>query len=326
MSSLAELAAALKKCRTVLVSSHISPDADSIGSTFGSASLLMRLGIRADVYLVDEVPPRFAPLLKSAPQLPKVIHSVPTERYDAVLVVDTASRSRIGKDAEAIYAQADRVINLDHHVSNPGWADLNFVDGNAAAAAVLVTELAGSLDLPITPYEANLLYGGLSDDTGGFGFSNVNPRALTTAAKLVEAGAQPDFITNALHYSMPEKALRFQGYIVSKMQILLGGAAVYVCITAEDMAAHGVSVDDVEGVVDTVRKVGGPRIVVLQRQIEDGWKFSLRSKTQNLDVNAIAGTFGGGGHKMAAGCKLEGTELDARDRMMAAVLTYLSTQ
>jgi phosphoesterase RecJ-like protein len=326
MSSLKEVAAALKGCKTVLVSSHISPDADSIGSAFGAASLLLRSGIRADIYLIDEVPPRFLKLtFTETTKNPRVIHTVPTEQYDAVLVVDTASRTRIGKHCEEVYARGACIINLDHHVSNPNWGDVNFVDGSAAAAAVLVTELADELGLKINQYEANLLYGGLSDDTGGFGFSNVNSRALITAAKLVEAGAQPAEITNALHYSMPEKALRFQGFIISKTQVLLGGNVAYVSITAGDMEKHGVTVDDVEGIVDTVRKIGGPKVVVLQRQIEDGWKFSLRSKVQHLDMNTIAGSFGGGGHKMAAGCKLEGSEDDARDRVLAAVLTSLST-
>lgn len=310
----------------MLVSSHLSPDADSIGSTFGAASLLQRSGVQTDVYLVDEVPPRFAPLLAGAESLPKVFHAVPTEHYDAVFVVDTASKNRIGRDCEAVYAQGKMIVNLDHHVSNPNWGDVNFVDGEAAASAVLVTELASELGLKLTPYEANLLYGGLSDDTGGFGFSNVNPRALITAAKLVEAGAKPAEISNTLHYSMPERALRFQGYIIGKMQLLLGGNAAYVCITAEDMASHSVTVDDVEGVVDTIRKVGGPRVVVLQRQIEDGWKFSLRAKVQGLDMNAVAGMFGGGGHKMAAGCKLTGSEIEARDRVLAAMLTYMSAK
>lgn len=316
------LAAELLKLKSVLLSTHVAPDPDAIGSCFALAEALRRHGVKVQVYLSDPMPDRMRSFLPAA-----VSWAVEPVDADAVVVVDTASRVRIGGDIERVYGSAPKSFNIDHHASNIGWADYNYLDTKAAAAAIIVWELLAALDdvapramkLTADPLLANLLFAGLVDDTGRFCFSNCDARAFATASALFAAGAEPERVANALYFSTPERVLRLQARVLSGLRLVLGGKVAMVSIPRQLLEECGAGAEDAEGLVDLARSVEGAEAAFLQREIENGWKISLRAKSTKFDMNAVAARFGGGGHKAAAGCRIAGTEQEVTDQLVAAL-------
>lgn len=315
LKSVAEVAEKLKSLDSVIVSAHISPDADAIGSSAALALGMQRLGKKAGVYLFDPVIEKMRPLAGSIP----VVNSVPQDKVSAVVVVDTASRKRVGEDGEKLFLLGSAVINIDHHISNDNWGDINYIDGRAAASAIIVYEILLELGIKFDSQLTNLLYAGLIDDTGQFRYSNTDKRALTTAAALVELGAEPYVVANALYYSVPQRVQRLRGLALAGLKLELGGRAAVVVCTKEMLAQAGAKDEDTEGLIDEARALEGTDCAILIRELAQGWKVSLRAKRLDLDVNKIAGIFGGGGHTAAAGCKITGTLDQVRSSLLSEV-------
>ena len=321
MMTIEQIAVELSRLKSCIVSAHVAPDPDAIGSSFGLASVLAARGCRAEVYLADGVPERLQPLLP-----PEIVWSseVPTRSVDAIVVIDTASRQRVGKEFEALYRLGAQTFNIDHHVSNDSWADKNFVDGSASAAAVLVWRLARALGQKLDPITANLLYGGLVDDTGSFCFSNVGPEAFACGASLVESGAEPEAVANVLYFNVPERVIKLQAAAFSVLKTHLGGKIASLRVTRAMLDQCGARPEDTEGLVDIARRMQGTVGAFLQRELPEGWKISLRAKSSDLDVNAVASTFGGGGHRAAAGCRIDGPGDEVERRIVEALKAALS--
>lgn len=320
--SLGDVARELEGVRSCIVSAHVAPDPDAVGSSFGLAYLLSLGGCRSAVYLADPLPERMRTLL---PPTVKFHNEVPTENVDAVIIVDTAARRRVGPEVERVISLGRRSINIDHHVSNEGWADLNFVDSGASAAAVIVWRLAALLGRTPDRALANLLYAGLLDDTGSFCFSNSNAEAFQCAAELVQHGAEPEVVANALYYSVPARVLCLQAAALGALKLHLDGRIASVTIPQSMLASCGANAEDTEGLVEIARRVEGTIGAFLQRELDDGgWKLSLRAKGPELDVNMIAQQFSGGGHRAAAGCKIAGTADEVERLIVDAIARALS--
>lgn len=327
MMTIEQIAAELGALKSCIVSAHVAPDPDAIGSSFGLASLLAARGCRSSVYLADGVPERLHPLLPAgipwSAELPGTRSaegdSVSGE-VDAIVVVDTASRQRVGREFEALYRLGKRVFNIDHHVSNDSWGELNFIDGSASAAAILVWRIARALGQRIEPVTANLLYAGVIDDTGSFCFSNVNSETFACGASLLESGAEPEKVANTLYFSVPQRVLKLQVAAFGALKLHLGGKVASLRVTREMLDACGARPEDTEGLVDIARRMEGTLGAFLQRELqEEGWKISLRAKSPELDVNAVAARFGGGGHRAAAGCRIDGPADDVERRIVDAL-------
>lgn len=326
-AGLHQLVDELLKCRSVLLSTHVAPDPDAIGSCFALAEGLRRSGIAVQVYLCDALPERMRAFL---PEGISWRGEAPEgETFDAVVVVDTASRVRIGGEVERVYACGPISFNIDHHASNIGWATYNYIDTRAAAAALIVSELLGVLErsapkwsgpeVAADPLLANLLFAGLADDTGRFSFSNSDTRAFECAGSLLRAGAEPERVANALYFSTPERVLRLQAKVLAGLKLVLGGKVAMISIPRAMLQECGAGPEDAEGLVDLARSVEGAEAAFLQREIEDGWKISLRAKSTKIDMNAVAARFGGGGHKAAAGCRISGSEHEVTEQLVAAL-------
>ncbi len=319
-TELQELAEKLRGMQSFIVAAHISPDPDAIGSAFGLARALQMLGKDASVYFCDAIPERMQNLIPDVPYS----RTATGPAVDAFIAIDTASKRRIGPDAETVSKRGKQTFNIDHHVSNEKYGDSNLVDSTAPAAALIVWELLPHLKVTPDAQLASLLYAGLMDDTGSFCFSNTDSRALKVAAEMVEAGAEPALVANEVYFTLPLRALKLQALALDGLEVLLGGKVSYMSISAEALQGAEAKAEDAEGLIDLARRVAGAEIAVLQREIEGGWKFSLRSKTGQIDVNAIAGHFGGGGHRAAAGCKLQGTGAEVKQQMLAQLEQALS--
>ena len=318
--SLEKIAALLSEQSSVVLSTHISPDPDAIGSSFALAAALQALGKETFVYLADPLPERLQSFVNGI----NYGHEVPQRTFSAFVAIDTASEKRVGKCVAKVRATAKLTINIDHHISNDLYGDFNYIDATAPASALIVWELLPILKVTMNPQIANLLYAGLLDDTGCFCFSNTTSRAFACAGALVDCGAEPARIANEIYFTQPLRTLKLNAAALESLKLELDGKVAYISISREKMESTGAKSEDAEGLVDLARRVGGTTVAVLQREIEDGWKISLRSKNESFDVNEIAGLFGGGGHKAAAGCKLRGTQEQVEQRILACLKEKLA--
>lgn len=305
--NLKELSEKLSQENNIIIAAHISPDADAVGSSVGLAQGLEKLGKSVLVYLEDEIPSR----LKGLTGATKVVHQlseIDFNKFQTFVIIDTASKKRVGKEVDALIKAVKTTYNIDHHISNDCFAEFNYIESTSPASAVIVWKILKELKVSLNSSIANLLYAGTMDDTGRFCFSNTNVLALECAADLLAQGANPSFVSKQLYGSVPLKKLKLQAEAINSLQLLEGGKISLLSISKKTLDSFQGEADDTDGLVELIRSIEGVEVAVFQREIEDGWKFSLRSKKEEIDVNKIAGIFGGGGHKAAAGCKLIGSQ------------------
>ncbi|HEY0784099.1 MAG TPA: bifunctional oligoribonuclease/PAP phosphatase NrnA [Thermoanaerobaculia bacterium] len=300
-----------------LLTSHINPDGDAIGSELGLARILRLLGKGAVVWNRDPMPSVYQPL----PGSDRVHTGVEPpagfpEKFDGVLVLECPSPDRTGLEQ---HLSALPIINIDHHLGNQHYGVVNWVDSAAPAVGEMVYRLAQALKVALEPETANALYLTLVTDTGGFRFSNATAVAFEAAAALVREGAQPEQVSQWLYESQPQGSLRLLGEMLQTLAIHEGGRIATVHLNPGMFERAGASSGDSEGLIDYPRSIAGIEAVALVRTRPDGTqKISLRSRGE-VDVEKIARHHGGGGHRNAAGFELSG-EASAIERQVVSEL------
>ena len=321
-NSFAEIIAAISNARSAIVTAHISPDTDAIGSSGALAYYLTQRGLKVTWYLHDKAPARIAPLIVGLP----LTNTLPSEPVDLAIICDTATKARIGKDNEAYCKLGRKVVNIDHHVSNSGWGDINYVDPSSASSTQIIFGLLQELKATLPEQILNILLGGLMDDTGSFRFSNTDARTLHAAAEMVDAGAVPQTIANALHFSAPFASVKLRARALAEVTVELDGKVGFLAVSRSVLQSSGATESESEGLVDEVRSIAGTVAGIFIREIEPGkWKLSLRSKRSDLDVNKIASVFSGGGHVAAAGCTIVGTAEEVKEKILSQFATAISS-
>ena len=315
----------LKKIRLgnrFLLTSHINPDGDAIGSELGLARLLRSMGKGAVVWNRDPIPTIYRPLPGS-----DRVHTGEEppagfpDRFDGIIVLECPSPDRTGLEE---HLSARPVINIDHHLGNQLYGSVNWVDSAAPAVGEMIYRLSQGLKLTLDPETASCLYLTLVTDTGGFRFSNATPAAFEAAAALVRDGAHPEQVSQWLYESQPLAVVRLIGEMLSTLEIHEAGRVATARLTPEMFTRVGASPGDSEGLIDFPRSIAGVDAVALIRQREDGThKVSLRSRGE-VDVEKIARHHGGGGHRNAAGFVLEGDGEAARQKVAEALAAALN--
>src|SRR5581483_3999246 len=275
-----------------LVCSHSRPDGDALGSM-----LLEQLGKRADLVTADRIPVAYRALpgadaIRSALR----VHGP----YDAVILLecDGLERTRL-RGLEEFF-----LINIDHHISGRPYAHVNWIDCGAASVGELVCRLVKAAGLTVTPAMATCLYTTMLTDTGSFTYGTLSASTFALARELVLAGADPIAISRDIYYSVPASKVLLLGAALSHLQ--REGSMAWLWITHEDMVRTHAAEEDCEGIVNFALGIAGIEAAVFLRELPEGRiRLSLRSKGK-LDVAAIAGKLGGGGHQNASGCTLEG--------------------
>lgn len=299
MSELDRLVARLQAGQHFLVSSHQRPDGDAIGSAVGMAFALRAMGKRAEV-VMDAVPPHFLRPFPGVNDI-RVTREV-TETCDAALIMECSALERTGVSG------FDRsfVINIDHHLGNTQYGDINWVDESAAACSELLFTLVEALGVALTPAIATHIYLGLLTDTGSFHFSHLTPRSFEIARRCVEAGADPQWIASTHYDSSTLARVRLFGSVLNGMRLDPSGRVALLTITNAAAAAAGGTYDDTEGIINFPLSVKAIQAVAFFKEAGPGeWRVSMRSKGP-VDVAAIARSFDGGGHQNAAGCTAQG--------------------
>jgi phosphoesterase RecJ-like protein len=289
----------IRRRRRFVIASHVRPDGDAIGSQLAMAYALRALGKEARI--VNRDPPPLSLL-----SLPGVSDIEIAERIDdprdAVIVMESGDLSRTGVAG----LDAGFVINIDHHVGNTMYGAINWFDVSAAACGEMVFDLVRELGVPLTYEIAVHVYVAILTDTGSFHYSNISPRTFDICRQCVEAGVNPQTVARTVFDSNTLGRLKLFGAVLSRMELDAAGRLATLRVDEQLLADSGATYEDTDGLINLPLTVKGIQAVIFFKEIgPEDWRISLRSKG-NIDVNAVATQFGGGGHKNASGCSATG--------------------
>ena len=304
----------IREAERVTTICHENPDADTLGAAVAVAVVAERLGKTAEVVSGDPVPPFLEFLPRSAD-----VRSVPQLEPDVAVVVDAGDLARTGSVARdcADWLARATIVNIDHHVSNPGYGAAQLIDTEAAATCEIVAILLPELGVPLDRELATLLMAGIVQDTHTFAHPNATPRTLRVAADLLAAGAQLSAINRAIYADKPFSTLRLWGLILAGAEERLGGRIVHASMTLAMLAETGEQPTASESFVDLLGTTKQADVNVLFKEVEPRRvRVSVRT-TEKADAVAITSVFGGGGHARAAGCTLEVPLAEARELVLA---------
>lgn len=304
--SAGEVAAAFRRHRRFLVTAHVHPDGDAVGSVLATGWILRRLGKEVRLVLPERVPAAytFLPgqnLIAAAGEVGE--EDVADCRLaDAVVVVDCSDAARLG-EVRKLLPEGAEVINVDHHLHNE-FAGPRYVRTEAAATGELVYELAQELGLELDCDTATCLYTALLTDTGSFRFANTTAETLHIAAELLGRGVSPSCVAEQVYDVRPLGALRLLAEVLATLQVTPDGCVAWLEMDEGMLERHGVDASETEGIVNYARTIAGVKIGALFRGVGPSLtRVSWRSRP-GYDVARLAARFGGGGHVNAAGCDI----------------------
>ena len=291
--------------KTIGISGHIRPDGDCIGACMALYQYLKkkRPGVRVDVFL-QTIPQNYR-FIKGVPDI-RTYFKTSVENYDLFIALD-CNKERLG-DAEPFFDKAAYRVNIDHHISNKGTGDENYIDPTASSACELVYDILDDQALDINIAEA--LYTGIIADTGVFRYSNTSPKTMRIAAKLMEYGFDFSALIDQSFYEKTYLQNQILGRSLLESISLLDGRCIVSVIGRSTMEFYNALPSDLDGIVSQLLMTVGAEVSIFMfEQSAMEYKVSLRSRGK-VDVSMIAGLFGGGGHMRAAGCNMQGTQYD----------------
>jgi phosphoesterase RecJ-like protein len=291
----------IRSRRRFVVSSHARPDGDGIGSALACGQILRIMGKDAVVVMHDGVPR----IYQNLPFADLVVQADYVPPNDAVILLECDSTRRtLLEGLEKCF-----LINIDHHVSGRNFADVNWIDSSAMATAELVYRLARLACVPVDRDIATCLYTALMTDTGSFMFEGTNEHTFTVARELVLAGADPAHCARQIYFGHSTAKMRLLGAALSNLH--REGPLAWISVTQEQMQRFDAREEDCEGLVNYALSISDVQVAIFFRELPDKrFRVSLRSKG-DVNVSMVAEHFGGGGHKCASGCSIDGPLAEA---------------
>ena len=315
-STLTEIAEVLRAHQRFVVISHIRPDGDALGCTIAMGLCLRQLGKDVQMWNDDRCVERFHFLPGS-----DLVQEPPDEapEFDVAIMLDTAVKDRGGRSMRAVKG-AKLWINIDHHVSNPRYGDLNFIDSNSPATGQILFELFRAGDLPLTYEMADSLYVAISTDTGSFQYPNTTARTYEIGAELVRLGVNVGTLSQKMYESHPRRRIELLKAMLDVLRFSSGDRVASIALPLSAVRELGTKPDDTEGLIDHIRSIDGVIVAAFFEELEGGLvRVSLRSKDKSVDVCQIASAFGGGGHTLAAGLRTGGTLAEVQEKVLQAI-------
>lgn len=317
-SSLEEIIEQLNAAKRIAIFCHARPDGDALGAGLALCLALENAGKKAYMCCEDVPPEKFM----FVPSVKKVLQELPNLEYDVLVSVDCADITRMGVFSKRYKKFKKTTINIDHHISNDGYAKLNYVE-ECPASCEIITELCIKAGYEITDEIANLLMIGLVTDSGNFSHQDVTEKTFKAAAHLRAKGADVNLIYYNLYARQTKARALLYGRVMNKIRFALDEKFAFIIITEKDMAELGADKSLTEGFVDFPLSIDGVEVSAAILENKKGqYKVSLRSKGK-VNVNAVATAFGGGGHILASGCMLFGEVEEVIDRLSYAVYQNL---
>lgn len=316
-NSVAAVAARIKKANKAAIFCHARPDGDALGSGL-SLCLAMRAAGKTAEFVCEDAPPEKFFFI---PEMREVKTSLPQDDYDLYIAVDCADIARMGEFGHAFSRFKGDTVCIDHHISNKGFAKLNCVRVCSATCEIM-PEVLSAAGFEITAPMSNALMLGLITDSGTFTHSDVTAHTFNVAAELRSAGAD----VNKINYEMFSRQKKARALLFSRalsnLRFALDDRLAFILVTQSALDETGANRSMTEGFVDFPLSVDGVEVAIALLEMKRGqYKASLRSK--RVDVNAVAATFGGGGHVLASGCMLFGEYEEVIDRLTYAVFQHL---
>lgn len=302
---------AFQNATSVAVIAHVNEDPDALGSCYAAAAVLRGLGKEAVCYVSGEPERRLSFLGKDYVVYPPQ----QTPVHDVCLCLDCGDVQRLG-ERKALFDAAAVTVNIDHHYTNQGFAQFNWVDGSAAATAEMLADLFREMKVTLTSETATYLFAAILSDTGCFKYSNVRPQTLRTAADLLEYGFDHAEVARLLFdtYTLPLLCLKAE--LMENIHSYADGRIQMVSVDAAMLKKHGVADGEASNLVDIPRCIEGAEIAVCLKQKKDGQiRVSMRSNG-DANVAEIAAQFGGGGHARAAGGTVCADSLEEAEKLL----------
>ena len=304
---LAQIVDVIQSRQRFVVVSHSRPDGDAVGSSLAMAYALRHLGKSVRVVSRD-VPPQPMLVFPGVPEIE--VTSRVDSPGDAVIVMECGDLKRTGVDG----LEAGFVINIDHHPGNTMYGAINWFDVSASACGEMVFDLIRALGVPLTFEIATHVYIAILTDTGSFHYSNITPRTFDICRQCVDAGVSPAAVARSIFDSNNLGRLKLFGAVLNAMQLDPSERVATLCVTQQLARESGGTYEDTDGLINlplTVKEILA--VAFFKEQGPDDWRISMRSKG-DIDINAVAKQFGGGGHKNASGCSARG-DLTALEKL-----------
>ncbi|KAB2638190.1 MAG: bifunctional oligoribonuclease/PAP phosphatase NrnA [Verrucomicrobia bacterium] len=316
-ASFAQIGDVLSRHQSFVLLSHVRPDGDAIGSQLGLGFALLAAGKSVRLFNEDGLPESLAFLPGS-----ERIERPPAEPVDAevVIALDTATRPRLGEGCLHAVSKVKLWLNIDHHISNPHYADLNLIDATSPATGEILYELILALGLPLPDESRDALYVAVSTDTGSFQYPSTTAKTYDMAADLIRRGLDVGRLNSNTYDNHPYRRLELLRALLNTLERSPDGVLAHWTLRETTRRELALCADDSEGLIDVIRAIRGVQLAVFFEELPDAsTRVSMRSKDRRYDVCQIAAQFGGGGHSLAAGIRMPEPLDAAKARVLAAI-------
>jgi len=316
-----EVIEAIKKGKRFLITAHVNLEGDAIGSQLAMKELLTGMGKESFILDSDPVPEHYRFLPKAA-QVSNKFDKV--DPFDAAIVLDCPTLKRAGKVTDIIKASSAPVINIDHHVSNEKFGDVNWVEPNASSAGEMVFRLFKEAKIKMTKEVALCLYIAILTDTGSFNYDNTSSATHEIAGELLGYGLDPALVSESVYERRSVKDINLLGLVLATIRVNKKGTVACLEVTKDMLDKTGADLAKSEGLINFARSIDGVKVAVLFKEDQkekNKINISFRSKGNGsvIDVNKIASLFGGGGHTKASGCIVAGSLEEVKNKVLTKV-------
>lgn len=307
----------IKSSKNILIISHVNPDGDTLGSMCGLyCAILENFKKKCDMVAISKIPDVYS-YLPHLSDVKNVDYLDKSREYDLVINVDVAALDR-ACDAKILFEKAKFTVNIDHHKTNNAYGNLNFINPDASSTGEVLFGCFENMNWKVNLDCAICLYTAILTDTGSFRFDNTKPSTFEVASKLVEIGVQPSDIYKKVYESDSKTLVMFQAHCISKAKFLEDDKIAYTLVYKKDMEKFSAGDDCMEGLTEKLRAIVTTRIAFVAKEMKSGGtKISMRSKF--ADVAEICSVFGGGGHRLAAGCTIKAPVEDAAKKVLEEI-------
>jgi len=309
--------------QNIILSSHMGPDGDSLGSQLAFYLYLKSLGKNVWIYNEGHIPHyffNFANIELVVTEPDKWL--VPESGFDLAIIFECTSLDRIG-DVKNLVSDGMEVINIDHHLENSEYGRYNYVDPGASSVGEMILRIFKQADFKPDKLVATYLFIAILTDTGRFHFSSTTPAALRAAADLVETGLEVKEITDKIYYCATQEQIRLTSEVVANMELFYDNQVCILTLRRSALNKYGLKYGDVEGLVEWTMRIKGIKIGALLKDKEENLtKISLRSQG-NVDVYKLAQFFNGGGHMNASGCQIDANLDSAKEQLVKKIKEFL---
>lgn len=316
-ASLETIGEVLKSHQSFLLLSHIRPDADAIGSQIALGESLKALGKSVRMVNEDGLPENLE-FLPGSDQ----IESPPADpiEVEVVIALDTAAKPRLGERALHAASAGKLWLNIDHHKSNPRYGDLNLIDSSSPATGQILYDLINALGMPMPDATRDSIYVAVSTDTGSFQYPSTTAKTYEMAADMVRRGLDVGAINAKTYDEQPYRRLELMRSLLNTLERSDDGLLANWLMRDQVRIDLDLKPEDSEGLIDIIRGIRGVLVAVFFEELPDGKiRVSMRSKDARFDVCQVALEFGGGGHALAAGIRMEGPIEDAKAKVLASI-------